>query len=78
MSKIFNRSLIAISVAVRSFHMFFSFGGCCRFEPTCSNYCVESLRAHGVLKGTYLSLKRVLSCRPLGGFGFDYLGREVG
>lgn len=41
----------------------------CRYYPTCSNYTIEALRIHGVLKGGYLSIKRILKCNPyfLGG-----------
>ena len=34
-------------------------------------YSIESLKKHGIIKGVYLSLKRILNCHPLGGEGFD-------
>lgn len=37
---------------------------CCRFEPTCSTYAMEAIARYGVLKGGYLTLRRVLSCHP--------------
>lgn len=43
----------------------------CRFYPTCSQYARESLIEHGVLKGLYLSLKRILKCHPFHSGGFD-------
>jgi hypothetical protein len=43
----------------------------CRFEPTCSSYFIESLKVHGVFYGTYLGLKRILSCHPWGKSGYD-------
>ena len=43
----------------------------CRYQPTCSNYCIEALQIHGIFKGGLLSLKRILSCHPLGGSGHD-------
>lgn len=43
----------------------------CRFTPTCSQYAVEAIRRHGPLKGLYLAVKRVLRCRPHGGYGYD-------
>ena len=46
-------------------------GQCCRFEPSCSNYAIEALRTHGFSKGFYLSLRRVLRCRPFGPSGYD-------
>lgn len=45
--------------------------GCCRFEPTCSQYMIEALQKHGAVKGLYLGIKRVLRCHPWGGKGFD-------
>jgi len=46
-------------------------GNNCRYLPTCSEYSIESLKKHGIIKGVYLSLKRILNCHPLGGEGFD-------
>jgi putative membrane protein insertion efficiency factor len=43
----------------------------CRFTPTCSHYAVEAFRKYGVLKGFWLSLKRIGRCHPWGGHGFD-------
>jgi len=43
----------------------------CRYSPTCSNYCILSLKKHGLLKGLYFSCKRILSCHPFGGSGHD-------
>ncbi|MDG1761199.1 MAG: membrane protein insertion efficiency factor YidD [Flavobacteriaceae bacterium] len=43
----------------------------CRYSPTCSHYTIEALKTHGLLKGGWLSLKRIASCHPWGGEGFD-------
>jgi putative membrane protein insertion efficiency factor len=43
----------------------------CRFYPTCSHYAVEALQHHGALKGSWLSLKRLLKCHPLHPGGID-------
>ena len=43
----------------------------CRYNPTCSQYAVEALKKHGPIKGGWLTLKRILSCNPWGGHGFD-------
>jgi len=37
---------------------------CCRFTPTCSAYAMEAIRKYGVLKGGYLSFRRILRCNP--------------
>lgn len=43
----------------------------CRYTPTCSQYAVEALQKHGPFKGLYLAVKRILSCHPWGGSGYD-------
>ena len=43
----------------------------CRYKPTCSEYAIQSLKKHGLLKGVYLSIKRVVNCHPWGGSGYD-------
>lgn len=48
-----------------------SFGHVCRYQPTCSHYAVEALQVHGPIKGGWLATKRILSCNPFGGFGYD-------
>lgn len=45
--------------------------GCCRFIPTCSEYALEAVEKYGAIKGGYLAIKRILRCRPLGGYGYD-------
>lgn len=46
-------------------------GGACRFEPSCSHYGIEALRKHGALRGSWLTLRRLLRCRPYGPQGYD-------
>lgn len=43
----------------------------CRFEPTCSQYALDALRAHGARRGGWLALRRIVRCHPWGGSGFD-------
>lgn len=43
----------------------------CRFQPTCSNYCVEAVGKYGVVRGGLLSAWRILRCNPFGGSGYD-------
>ena len=43
----------------------------CRYTPTCSEYAVEALRKYGPFKGGWLALRRLLSCHPWGGHGYD-------
>lgn len=43
----------------------------CRFEPTCSSYTIQALEKHGLFKGGWLAIKRILSCHPWGKSGYD-------
>jgi putative membrane protein insertion efficiency factor len=46
-------------------------GANCRFDPTCSSYTIEALQVHGILKGTWLAIRRIGRCHPWGGSGYD-------
>jgi hypothetical protein len=43
----------------------------CRYQPTCSHYAKEALEKHGLFRGGKLALKRIFSCHPWGGSGYD-------
>ena len=43
----------------------------CRYKPTCSEYTIQSLKKYGIIKGVYLSIKRIVNCHPWGGSGYD-------
>ncbi|KGO92598.1 hypothetical protein Q766_12550 [Flavobacterium subsaxonicum WB 4.1-42 = DSM 21790] len=43
----------------------------CRYSPTCSQYTLEALQKHGLFKGGWLGVKRIVSCNPWGGRGYD-------
>ncbi len=43
----------------------------CRFHPSCSEYVSTALHNHGLIKGSYLGLKRILRCHPWCHGGFD-------
>lgn len=43
----------------------------CRYNPSCSQYFIEALQIHGIIKGSWLGIKRILRCHPWGGSGFD-------
>ncbi|WP_053970142.1 membrane protein insertion efficiency factor YidD [Mangrovimonas sp. ST2L15] len=47
------------------------FPATCRYQPTCSHYTIEALQKHGLLKGSWLAIKRIFSCHPWGGSGYD-------
>tara|TARA_B100000989_G_scaffold228886_1_gene175837 strand:- start:661 stop:912 length:252 start_codon:yes stop_codon:yes gene_type:complete len=56
-------------------------GNSCRYLPTCSEYSIEALKNYGFFKGTYMSVKRILSCHPIkflgGGEGFDPVNKNI-
>ena len=43
----------------------------CRFSPTCSQYALDAILAHGVLRGTWLAVRRILRCHPFCAGGYD-------
>jgi putative membrane protein insertion efficiency factor len=43
----------------------------CRFVPSCSTYAREAVETHGGARGTWLTVRRLSRCHPLGGQGFD-------
>ncbi|WP_448826254.1 membrane protein insertion efficiency factor YidD [Capnocytophaga bilenii] len=43
----------------------------CRYTPTCSQYTLEALKKYGAFKGGWLAIKRISSCHPWGGSGYD-------
>ncbi len=53
-------------------------GNRCRFYPTCSSYALEALQVHGTIKGSYLSLRRLLKCHPFNEGGIDPVPEKFG
>lgn len=49
----------------------------CRYLPTCSEYAHLSLKEHGIIKGLYLTFKRIFSCHPYGGNGYDPVPKKI-
>lgn len=48
-----------------------NFHNYCRHFPTCSDYAIEAINTYGVIKGSFLSIKRILKCNPIGSYGYD-------
>lgn len=46
-------------------------GRACRYTPSCSHYSVEAIQKYGPVKGGKLAVKRIASCHPWGGSGYD-------
>ncbi len=68
------KAVSGFAVYIIKFYKFFIspvLPAACRYYPTCSVYSIQAIKKFGFIKGGFLSLKRVLSCNPLGGTGFD-------
>ena len=72
--KVISKILIGI---IKIYKLFISpyVGNNCRYLPTCSEYFIDSLNEHGVFKGIFNGIKRILSCHPVkflgGSEGYD-------
>lgn len=64
---------LLLLVAIRSYQWTVSplLGPVCRYYPSCSCYGFESIRVHGALRGTSLTLRRLLRCHPWSPGGLD-------
>ncbi len=62
-----------VALPVRAYRLLLSpwVGHGCRYQPTCSAYALEALERHGAIRGSVLAARRVLSCHPAGGQGYD-------
>jgi uncharacterized protein len=79
--QIFRKSLKALTASIQWFFImlirFYQgaispyFPPSCRYTPTCSQYGIDALKKHGPFKGGWLTLRRILSCNPWGGSGYD-------
>tara|TARA_B100000282_G_C31556157_1_gene409826 strand:- start:415 stop:672 length:258 start_codon:yes stop_codon:yes gene_type:complete len=77
--------LIAIIIFIIKIYQFFIsplLGNKCRYLPSCSEYFIDSLKLHGIFKGSILGFKRVFSCHPFkslgGGSGLDFVPEKKG
>jgi putative membrane protein insertion efficiency factor len=65
--------LTVITACIRAYQRLISplLGPRCRFYPSCSQYAIEALEVHGVLRGAWLALRRIGRCHPLNPGGLD-------
>ena len=70
----------AAILLIRLYQMLISpwLGSRCRFHPTCSNYCIDALRQHGMVHGLWLGVKRIFKCHPFHPGGCDPVPDEDG
>ena len=73
-----NKLIISLNIYIIKIYQYFIspiLGNKCRYLPSCSEYYIESLKIHGLLKGSFLGIKRIFSCHPFkvlgGGKGMD-------
>jgi uncharacterized protein len=66
MKKLFLFLLRAYQAAISPF-----LGDCCRFYPSCSNYSLAAIEKHGLLKGCWMTLRRLVKCHPWHAGGID-------
>ena len=74
-----NRILIfPLTFIIKIYQYFLSplLGQNCRYLPTCSDYALESLKLYGLIKGSFLAIKRISKCHPLGGHGIDPIPKK--
>jgi len=70
MSKLLGKFFILL-IRVYQYTLSPYLGRSCRYTPTCSVYSVEAINKYGPFKGGWMALKRILSCNPWGGSGYD-------
>lgn len=68
-----NRAQRVVLSLIRGYQLLFSpiYAGSCRFLPSCSHYAVEAVSTHGALRGSFLAVRRLARCHPLGASGLD-------
>ncbi len=75
-----NRTLRkTLILLIRAYQLFISpvLGPRCRFHPSCSNYAKNALTQHGIIKGSGLTLWRLLRCHPLTSGGYDPVPKKT-
>jgi len=72
-SKIKKIPILLLIKTIRFYQSFISplYYSVCRFQPTCSEYSVQSLKSHGLFKGLWLTFVRISKCHPFGKSGYD-------
>jgi len=74
-----NPVLIILVFSIRFYQILISpiLGPKCRFYPSCSQYCIESLKKFGFFKGIFFSFMRLKECHPFGKSGFDPVREKI-
>lgn len=80
MAEIGNPMRIILIAIIKFYRYFISplLGNNCRFYPSCSSYALEALEVHGAVKGSFLTIKRLLRCHPFNAGGIDPVPDKCG
>tara|TARA_Y100000996_G_C22005458_1_gene430437 strand:+ start:91 stop:333 length:243 start_codon:yes stop_codon:yes gene_type:complete len=72
-------AILPLLLFIRVYQLMISpiLGKNCRFDPTCSEYAMGSLKEYGLIKGTFLTIKRIGKCHPWGSYGYDPIPRKM-
>jgi uncharacterized protein len=70
---------LAVQFLLRGYKRFISpmLPHACRFVPTCSEYAMEAVERHGVMRGSVLAASRLLRCHPFARAGYDPVPKEM-
>jgi len=68
-----NLLIILVSILIRAYQIMVSpfLGHRCRFYPSCSQYVIDCIMAHGLVRGAFLAVGRLARCHPLSDGGYD-------
>jgi putative membrane protein insertion efficiency factor len=64
-------NLLVLLIRIYQYTLSPFIGRSCRYSPTCSNYSIEALKKYGAIRGSIMSARRIASCNPWGGSGYD-------
>jgi len=70
-TKVIIRKIATLPIIVYQYSISPLLPASCRYTPTCSEYSKQALMKHGLIKGGKLAAKRIASCNPWGGSGYD-------
>ena len=78
-----NKLFISLNIFIIKFYQYLLspvLGNKCRYLPSCSEYYIECLETHGLTRGSYFGVKRILSCHPFrllgGGSGLNFVPKK--
>mgnify|MGYP001236854611 CR=1 FL=1 len=78
--KMINKSVVKILIVTINIYQYFLsplLKTNCRYLPSCSEYSILALKKHGAIIGGFYSIKRIFSCHPFGGKGYDPVPKKI-